>query len=304
MPELPEIETVRLQLEKYLLGQEIKRLERLHPKSVLGDVALVKNQKITAVARKGKMLILSLTGELEIAVHFKMSGQLVLVKSSKFPGPRKKYSASTLLGKNRIAGGHPTEDWLGNLPSKHTRAIFYLKSGDTLYFNDQRIFGWVEINSRFRDENSRKRKYIASLGPEPWDLTDEEFYQRISKRKKAIKLVLMDQSVVSGAGNIYVNDGLWEAGIHPQKQANSLDKAETRKLRAALIKILREGIKYGGATAADTKYLNLQGLGGKYQEHFRVYAREGQLCLRCNTKIQKMKLGGRGTYFCPNCQVK
>ena len=288
MPELPEIETVKLQLQKHLVGERIERLEKLHPKSVQGNVELVNGKKIVGIRRFGKMLVIDLDNDLHLAIHFKMSGQLVLVQSVKRKAER------------RIVGGHPTSDWVGKLPSKHTRAIFYLKSGDTLYFNDQRIFGWVKIvNSSQLAADS----FIKNLGPEPWDLTDKQFHELIARRKKAIKLVIMDQAIISGVGNIYANDGLWEAKIHPRQQAQSLSKEKAKLLRRGLVKVLKAGIKYGGATAADAKYMNLDGLGGHYQEHFRVYDREGEKCLRRDGGvIKKIVLGGRGTYFCAVCQ--
>lgn len=294
MPELPEIETVKLQLQKYLVGLKLTKLETLHKKSVQGDVGKIIGKKVTGVERRGKMLIIDLSGEWEVAVHFKMSGQLILL-----PHRNPLLTKERELRK-RIVGGHPSQDWVAPLPSKHTRAIFHFANGDKMYFNDQRIFGWVKI---LDSKSLRELKFLKNLGPEPWDINDEEFYQLLNKRKAAIKLVIMDQSVISGVGNIYANDGLWEARIHPAKPAQKLGKEETKKLRKGLIKVLREGIKYGGATAADAKYMDLHGLGGHYQDHFRTYDREGEKCLRKDGgTIKKTVLGGRGTYFCPKCQ--
>jgi formamidopyrimidine-DNA glycosylase len=270
------------------------------------------------------MLILNVESDLDIAVHFKMSGQLVLVRTQNSMARTQKKDTKRVGGpvsnvglriagghptlrqssgqadiKNRIVGGHPTTDWTGQLPSKHTRAVFHLANGDKLYFNDQRIFGWVKI---LPDKEIEKLAFLQKLGPEPWDISDEKFHQLITSRKKAIKLVVMDQEILSGVGNIYANDGLWEARIHPQRIAAKLSNKETAELRGALIKVLKEGIKYGGATASDAKYINLDGMGGKYQEHFRSYDRESDPCPRCKIAIKKIKMGGRGTYFCPNCQ--
>lgn len=287
MPELPEIETVKLQLQKYLVGQKLLKLEKLHNKSVIGDLTLVIGKKVTGTQRKGKMLIIDLEGKWELAIHFKMSGQLILVTSDKIQGTR------------RIGGGHPTADWLGKLPSKHTRAIFQF-SRDTMYFNDQRIFGWVKILTRTQLE---ELPFLQKLGKEPWDLTEKEFHDLVIKRKRPIKVVLMDQEILSGIGNIYANDGLWEAKIHPATPAHTLTANESVALKKGVEKVLKEGIKYGGATAADAKYMNLHGLGGKYQEHFRTYDRDGEECLRKDGGIiKKISLGGRGTYFCPVCQ--
>ena len=169
-----------------------------------------------------------------------------------------------------------------------------------MFFNDQRIFGWIKIvdSSQLTADS-----FVKNLGPEPWDISDEQFYELIHKRRTAIKLVIMDQSVISGVGNIYSNDGLWEARIHPGRTGVKLGKEEIKEIRKGLIKVLQEGIKFGGATTSDAKYINLDGLGGHYQERFRTYDREGEKCLRQDGGvIKKITLGGRGTYICPVCQ--
>ncbi len=304
MPELPEIETIKLQLEEKLTGERISAIETLHKKSVQGDTRQVIGKKIIGVRRLGKMLVINLENDLHLAIHFKMSGQLVLVSSDKKPASRQGGQATRIKNREkiRIVGGHPSGDWTGKLPSKHTRAIFKLQSGAKMYFNDQRIFGWVRVVSSLQ---LAEDSFVKNLGPEPWNITDDQFYELIRKRKKAIKLVIMDQTVISGIGNIYANDGLWEARIHPGRNAQSLASQEAKLLRASLIKVLREGIRYGGATTSDAKYINLDGLGGHYQEHFRTYDREGKKCLRSDGGvIKKITLGSRGTYFCPKCQIR
>lgn len=284
MPELPEVETVKIQLAKCLIGQTITGIEVVKQRSVHGDPELVIGQKIIAVRRLGKMLVIDLSGDYCLAIHFKMSGQLILDQKSAL----------------RIVGGHPTEDWVGKLPGKHTRVVFSFGSEDVMYFNDQRMFGWVKV---MRDKELDKLSFVKNLGPEPWDITDVNFYLWIKSKKKPIKVALMDQDIISGVGNIYANDGLWEAGVNPNRRANTLTENEAGKVLKGVVKVLREGIKYGGATAADAKYINLRGMGGKYQDHFRTYAREGRSCLRGDGgMIKKITLGGRGTYFCPECQ--
>lgn len=284
MPELPEIETVKLQLQKRLVGQTITSIEQLHKKSLHGDPKRVTNKKVVGVKRFGKMLVIDLTGNLDLAIHFKMSGQLILISKK---------------GNDRIVGGHPTADWLSDLPSKHTRVVFHFQNGDTMYFNDQRIFGWVKIMTQ---KELAELPFVRKLGPEIWDISDTQFYELIHKKKKSIKVALMEQELLSGVGNIYANDALWEARIHPKTLGSKVTADQAKKLRAGLILVLDEGIKYGGATAADAKYIDLHGLGGSYQEHFRTYSREGDPCLRCKTTIKKITVGGRGTYFCPKCQ--
>lgn len=274
MPELPEIETVKLQLGKVLVGQKLLEVKVLSSKVVKSDLSKLKGKSVKSVKRAGKVLLIDFGPDLALGFHFKMTGQLV-------------YEA----GGKRIVGGHPSEDFVNKLPSAHTRVVFHL-SGGTLYFNDQRLFGWVEINPKFIDK----------LGPEPFEITTDEFVKRIQKSKRAIKLTIMDQEVISGVGNIYANDGLWEAKINPQIPSHKLQKEQLELLLEKIKVVLREGIKYGGATAADAKYIDLHGLGGHYQEHFRVYDREGLPCLRCKSIIRKFVLGGRGTYVCDKCQ--
>jgi formamidopyrimidine-DNA glycosylase len=283
MPELPEIETVKLQLSRVLPGKVIEKIEILKPKSFIGKITAAEGRKVVKIERKAKLLLIDLTGDISLAIHFKMTGQLIYVK-----------------GGERLAGGHPTRDFTGELPSKHTRVIFHFSDGGTLYFNDQRIFGWVMVGDKSTIYNLQ---FIRDLGPEPIDMREEEFEKIISVRKKPVKLVLMDQSIISGVGNIYANDALWEAKINPRRTAKSLRKQQYKDLFEAVNKVLREGIKYGGATAADAKYIDLNGMGGHYQEHFRVYDREGETCLRDDGGIiHKFAMGGRGTYFCPKCQ--
>lgn len=287
MPELPEIETVKRQLSKRLVGATITSIKSLHPKSLYGDSKLVTGKKITAVDRLGKMLVIEVGKDVRIAIHFKMSGQLILVKSDK------KQATS------RIAGGHPTLDWLGDLPSKHTRVEFSFKNGDRMYFNDQRIFGWVKVLSK---KELAEMSFVKRLGPEIWNVSDQELFEKLHKKKKAVKIAIMDQDFLSGIGNIYANDALWEAKIHPQKRCEDLSQGDCKRLRESLIKVLDEGIKYGGATAADAKYIDLHGMGGTYQDHFRTYGRTKLSCLRCKASIKKIVVGGRGTFFCPACQ--
>lgn len=265
MPELPEIETVKLQLQKVLVGQKLIDVSVDKLKSLEGKV-------VREIRRRGKVLLINFGDNLDMGFHFKMTGQLVYVE-----------------GEKRIAGGHPTGDFVNKLPSKHTRIIFKFNRG-VLYFNDQRMFGWVDINPKF----------VESLGPEALEVSEEEFVKRVGKGKRPIKLVLMDQEVIAGVGNIYANDALWEAKINPQTPSHKLQREELGVLLEKVKLVLREGIKYGGATADN--YVNLHGMGGHYQEHFRTYNRAGLPCLRCKTKIQKLVMGGRGTYVCSNCQ--
>lgn len=267
MPELPEIETVKLQLEKVLVGQVCKEIKILSDKVIKGNIDEIIGRKVQKVERKGKVLLINFGEGLDLGFHFKMTGQLIYDD-----------------GKKRV------------VPSKHTRVMFHLRGG-TLYFNDQRMFGWIMLNPGFVDK----------LGPEALTITTNKFLESLRKLKRPIKLAIMDQEIISGVGNIYANDALWEAKINPARPTNQLTNNQLTALSISIKKVLREGIKYGGATASDAKYIDLHGLGGHYQEHFRVYDREGQKCKRpacrqAGVKIEKFELGGRGTYWCPKCQ--
>ena len=294
MPELPEIETVKLQLERVIKGAELQRYKVLSNKIVRGNLDKIVGKKVLGVERKGKVLLIdfgpSAGSGLKLGFHFKMTGQLVYIPHSN-PSPTLGEGNLRDVITRRVVGGHPTEDFVGKMPSSHTRAIFYFDRG-TLYFNDQRLFGWIEINPKF----------VNKLGPEPFEIDEKKFMELMSKSKRPIKLVLMDQVVISGVGNIYANDTCWEAKVNPRRGANTLTRKQYEDLYEGVVKVLEEGIKYGGATAADAKYIDLHGLGGHYQEHFRVYDREGLPCHRCKTKIVRVELGGRGTYYCPKCQ--
>ncbi len=272
MPELPEIETVKLQLQKVLLGQSLKTVQINNPKTVLGDLRALEGKKVENIRRLGKVLLIDFGPNLALGFHFKMTGQLIYDD-----------------GKTRIAGGHPSEDFVAQLPNSHTRVVFEFENSH-LFFNDQRMFGWVQINPKFIDK----------LGPEPFEMTPEKFVENISNTRRPIKVSIMDQELISGVGNIYANDALWEAQINPQTPSNKLQGKQLLLLFEKIKLVLSEGIKYGGATADN--YLNLHGLGGHYQEHFRTYNREKDPCLRCKTPIVKITLGGRGTFYCPECQ--
>lgn len=262
MPELPEIETIKLQLQKVLIGQKL----------IKSNFPELNGRNVKEIKRLGKVLLINFGPNLDLGFHFKMTGQLIYE-----------------TGGERIVGGHPTEDFVNKMPSKHTRAMFHL-SGGTLYFNDQRMFGWIELNPKFVDK----------LGPEPFEIEETKFIKILSKLRRPIKAAIMDQEIISGVGNIYANDALWEAEINPQDPSNKVQKDRLINLLNKIKLVLSEGIKYGGASYSD--YVDLSGMGGHYQDHFRVYAREGEGCKRCKSIIKKFVLGGRGTYFCPICQ--
>jgi formamidopyrimidine-DNA glycosylase len=198
----------------------------------------------------------------------------------------------------QVVGGHPSGDWNATLPNKHTRVEINFTDGSVLFFNDLRKFGWVRL--------VRLKDLIDLVNKMPPDVLDKRFTSEwlataLSKTSKAVKLVLMDQEKIGGIGNIYANDALNLAKTNPKRPAKSLKPDEIKKLHGAVKKVIDLGIKFGGASYSD--YRDSRGQGGKYQEHFLVYGREGEKCKNCGHKLEKFQLGGRGTYWCPNCQV-
>lgn len=288
MPELPEVETIRRQLKDVLTGKTVERVEVLRDKSFEGDPEKLRGWKMKDVQRKAKVIEILFEGKEEVVIiHLKMTGQLVFD-----PGVTVSQCHSI-----RIVGGHPTADWVNNLPSKHTRVIWTFKDGSKLYFNDMRVFGWMKLITKTQKIKNSKNQIPDVIDKE---FTDDYLFNILKKTKKAVKLVLLDQDKMGGLGNIYVNDAMFLAGINPERKSDSLKNLEVKKLHQAVIKVIKLGIKYGGASASN--YVDVSGLGGTYQDHFLVYKREGQKCLNCDNKIEKIKLGGRGTFFCPNCQ--
>lgn len=310
MPELPEVETIRRQLREVLVGQVITNVEVRREKSFPQFVEVfqgrkgIVGEKIIAIGRKAKILIIDLENDLHLLIHLKMTGQLIYQKSE---GRNQKADLEKvwftddkphLTFDGRIVGGHPTDDWIKSLPTKHTRVILQLTKG-TLFFNDMRVFGWMKIV-----ESSKFKAQMSKLPP---DVTDKGFtlgYFKglLAKSKKAVKLVLMDQTRIGGVGNIYANEALWKARIDPRRRASTLNDRELKELYTAVKLVIEQGIKWGGASESTYKHIN--GLGGKYQEHFLVYKRQGERCQRkgCGGVVTKITLGGRGTYFCPHCQ--
>lgn len=282
MPELPEVETIARQLDRAISGKEISEIEVLRSNSFQGNKEDLIGKKIEKIDRHGKVLVWHFKsfGDV-IQIHLKMTGQLI-------------YDSKA----HRIVGGHPTADWINKLPSKHTRVIISFRDGSVLYFNDMRVFGWIKVTPKIEFE-----KWLKQLPPDvnSKEFTKDYFSEVVGRAGRPIKLVVMDSAKVGGAGNIYANDALWLAKIDPRKRAKELTDSEIKNLFNSLKEVIEKGIKYGGASASN--YVHISGLGGTYQDHFLVYKRDGEKCPRDGEKIQKIKLGGRGTYFCPKCQA-
>lgn len=289
MPELPEVETIRKGLEQYLVGHTIQDVAVLMPNIVTGDTSAIIGGKVIGISRFGKGLVIDLDNDYVLAIHIKLTGQVVFV-NDKTPDKVKV-----------IKGTY------SSLPAKSTHVIFNLDKGGKLFYNDFRRFGWIKI---VPSGELQKRVFFKELGPEfPMEepqgeekryLRLEEFAKILEKTKGPIKPLLLDQKKMSGLGNIYANDGLWLAEIDPKRSAKTLTDEEIKKLYVSLITVLKKGLETGGAS--ELSYVNALGQEGGYQNHFLVYGRGGEPCKRDGTLLQKIQLGGRGTYFCPTCQ--
>ena len=282
MPELPEVETIRLGLQKKIVGLKIKKVEVLSPKSFLGNPKKVQGKNILKIWRKAKILGIDL-GNLSLLIHLKMTGQLIYDDGKRF------------------IGGHPTQDMVGPLPNKSTRVIFTFNNGSKLYFNDQRRFGWIRV-IRGKGEGE-SGKLFDKLGPEP---LEKEFTWEILKKNllrhksMPIKVALLDQSVVSGIGNIYANEVCFNAGLDPRIRVGDLGDKEFKKLQKGVIRVIKEGIKHGGSSRAH--FVDPEGHKGYFLDYAKVYWRDKKPCKACGEIIQKFQLRGRGTYYCPSCQ--
>jgi formamidopyrimidine-DNA glycosylase len=280
MPELPEVEAIRMQLEKYFSGHSIQKVEIRSPRIFEGDVANVEGASFKEFRRFGKVLSLDLDNEFSLVIHVKMTGQLI------YRGPNLKDEPKL---SPKVTGG---------LGGAHTHVVFHLDKDAKVYYNDFRRFGWVKV---IRTDDVQKTGLVGKMGPEPLNtLTLEYFEELLRKTRRNIKVLLMDQAKIGGIGNIYANDALWLAKISPKRPANSLSEQEAHALFEAIETVLKKGMETGGAS--ENSFVKPDGTEGEYQNFTLVYARQGTKCERCGTVIQKYMLGGRGTYECPSCQ--
>jgi len=317
MPELPEVETIRKSLQEAIVGKKIKDVTIRLAKVFHGDKREILGKTIEAIERRGKILIIKLSGDKNLLIHFKLTGQMVWIEKSKIILRQAQDDAEQSRGiKNQksklITLGHPIPFAGTELPAKTTHVIFEIdgppssaygetsaRQGGKLFFNDLRQFGWIKVI-----ENRNLKLEIGKLGVEPFssEFTVDYLKQIFLKTSKPIKLVLMDQEKIAGIGNIYANEALFEAGIKPDKPAKKLRNEEIEKLREATLRVLGEGLRYGGSSASDEAYIKPTGEPGSYQEHFRAYQQDGQKCPKCGGMIKRIALGGRGTFICTGCQ--
>lgn len=265
MPELPEVETIRRELERAVLGKRIIEVKINNPKVIKEpkrEVFLkgLKNAKIKKILRRGKLLILELSSGNSLLIHLRLTGQLI-------------YS--------------------GN--AKQSRVSFKLSDNKWLDFNDRRLLGELRLVNEWTS-----LRFIKELGSEPFDLTVDKFKEMLSNRRTKIKPLLMEQTFISGIGNVYAAEALFKARIHPERPASSLSDKEKEVLFKEVNAVLSEAIKYKGSSV--DQYVQLSGKPGDYARYHKVYGRAGKPCFVCKTPIKRIALAGRGTYFCPKCQ--
>ena len=282
MPELPEIETIRRGLQGRILNTKIVQFEVLSAKSFRGEKAHVLGRKFVRIDRKGKALLMRLDDGMTIMAHMRMTGQMIVVGAGE-----------------RFAAGHPDGNFVAEMPSKHTRVWFGFEDGSHLYFNDLRKFGFLALLDEKSLENDR---FLRELGPEPWDMSEADFYEALQRHKSApIKATLLNQKVVAGLGNIYVDEACHLMRIFPGTLTGKLSRAQSDALLQNARKVMQDAIDAGGSTMKD--YVRADGTRGNYLDKFaRVFRRDGEACLTCGTTILKTRVAGRGTHYCPKCQ--
>ncbi len=288
MPELPEVETVKRGLEKLLIGHTFKRVTSDNPKSFPNAPADVDQfligAAVTNIRRRAKVLLIDLSSAYTLVIHLKMTGQIVY------------------RGEDNFGAGHPNDSLIGELPDRSTHVEVWLNNKAKLYFNDQRKFGWVRLIPTVEVPNI---DFMKKVGPEPLEdsFTAKDFVQRLQRRKgSTIKAAILDQTVLAGIGNIYADEGLWGAKIHPATRVKDVPVAKLKKLFSELQYVLRLSIEKGGST--DRNYVNAEGNRGSYIDFARVFRQEGMPCQRHpNQLIEKIRVASRGTHICPKCQV-
>jgi formamidopyrimidine-DNA glycosylase len=274
MPELPEVETVRARLEPALLGRVFDSVEILdsrlaRPLDPAQLVVELQGERVTAVERRGKYLLVRFESGLVLLIHLRMTGS---VRHT------------------------PNEE---SIAESHVRAVVQLDDGSKITYRDVRRFGtWLVLREDELDDYLGER-----LGREPLDTTfsAQVLAERLRQRRAPIKAALLDQRTLAGMGNIYVDEALWRARLHPQRPAGELAQPELRSLHRGIRAALEAGIARQGATLLD--YRTPDGGRGRMQHEFKVYGRAGEPCLRCRTPIEKLRVAGRGTWFCPRCQA-
>ena len=289
MPELPEVEVIRSGLSELIAKKTIEKVNVLNAKSFQASTSsidvFVNNSTILSEKRRAKILLIELSSGYSLIIHLKMTGQLL-------------FRDNQNKSKN-FAGGHPSDSFLSVLPDNHTRVELIFTDSTTLFFNDMRKFGWIKL---LPTTELKEEKFIAKLGPEPLiGNPTPEYLKRMSRHPKSlVKAALLNQEIVAGIGNIYADEALWGAMIHPKTRVENLSKKQLEDILNAAIEVMSFSINKGGST--DRNYLNAKGEKGSYLTFANVFRKEGKPCPRCGHVIEKIRVAGRGTHICSNCQ--
>ena len=288
MPELPEVETIRRGLETLIVGKTVSATENYgSEKSFPNPAADVRRfligAHITGVRRRAKVLLIDLSSEYTLVCHLKMTGQIIVISDHA-----------------RWGAGHPSDSFVRQLPDNTTRQRIDFTDGTHLYFNDLRKFGWMKL---YPTAVVPDIAFMQKVGPEPLDdsFTGEVLYARLQRRKNtSIKAAILDQTVLAGVGNIYADESLWAAQIHPATLVKNIPRSKVDTLCAEIRAVMNLSIEKGGST--DKNYVNAEGKKGSSLNFAHVFRREGEPCPRCGTTIIKTRVAGRGTHTCPRCQ--
>jgi len=272
MPELPEVETIARGLRSLVRDRSIARVEVLFSGSVHSDLTAFSRRlpgcTFLDVRRRGKLLLFELSGGDFLVSHLKMTGKFLFF-------PAAKLELNT-----------------------HTRCIIHCADGSTLTFEDQRKFGYLRLMNQ---DELTAWPFFARLGPDPLEMSEQDFISRLQARRSAIKSLLLDQSCIAGIGNIYADESLHLAGVHPQTPADRIPRKKLSSLYQCLQMVLTQALQAGGSSFRD--YVDGLGRPGSYQDTFLVYGRKGQACRHCAGGLETIKVAGRSTVFCPCCQV-
>jgi len=289
MPELPEVETVRRGLDALIVGRVVADVvDRDSPRSFPNDPMTVATFLVGAtvmgVRRRAKVLLIDFDSGYTLVVHLKMTGQLVY------------------RGEQAFGAGHPNDSLIGELPDKSTRVVLTFNDGSYLYFNDQRKFGWMRLVPTIEVPQI---DFMQKVGPEPLEdgFTSTEFIPRVRRRNNtSIKAAILDQTVLAGVGNIYADESLWGAKIHPAQKVRDVTDEQLALLLHEIKYVMNLSIEKGGST--DKNYVNAEGKRGSYIDFARVFRKEGTPCPRHpDVLVEKIRVAGRGTHICPVCQV-
>lgn len=328
MPELPEVETVRRGLHELIIGRAVASVRELDsPKSFPNAASDIKEFLIGAhvidVRRRAKVLLIDLSSQYTLVIHLKMTGQLVWISGSQTTKTKLTETASRPTSieyasvfdgaadvsdnlfrqPDRFGAGHPSKSLIGELPDRSTRVEIGFTDGSHLYFNDQRKFGWMKLYPTIEVPNI---DFMQKVGPEPLedDFTAKEFIERIRRRDgTTIKAAILDQTVLAGVGNIYADESLWGAKIHPATRGKDVSDKQLAVLLKEIKYVMNLAIEKGGSS--DKNYVDAEGKKGSYMSFARVFRREGKECPRHpGSSIEKIRVAGRGTHICPLCQVQ